>query len=413
MNEYRKMSLRVILPARRPRWLLTGLLAMLLFTSCDGPGGFGGGRKTLNRRISLSRHDDIPYGTKIAYEALPNIFPDAEISTNSNSSPFDITTSASSGRALIVIGTGLDADASDVTALMNFVEEGNQVFISCNRISENLLNNLSLRATSYRGRSDEPDSLTVGVYSPVNAAYQRFSYPGDSYDNFVTKLDSQYTSVLGRDAHGHPNFVRLTYKGGGAIYLHFAPLAFSNFFLLHKENMGYYESALSYMPSTVKHVVWDEYYRYDHSRSFSAFQYILSNPALRWAFWLLLLLFAIIYLFDSKRRQRQIPVIAALNNTSLDFVRTIGRLYYQRRDNHNLAMKMVVHFQDQVRTRYHLAVTTMDEAFVDRLAYRTGYSKQSLTSLVSYMQELPAKTYIADEELLDFHRQLDAFYKHT
>ena len=31
---------------------------------------------------------------------------------------------------------------------------------------------------------------------------------------------------------------RLTYKGGGAIYLHLAPLAFSNFFLLHKQNTG-------------------------------------------------------------------------------------------------------------------------------------------------------------------------------
>ena len=411
MNECRKMSLSVILPAGR--WLLTGLLVMLVFASCDGPGGFGGGRKQLNRRISLSRHDDIPYGAKIAYEALPNIFPDAEISASSSAEIFNSSNSEGAKKAYIIIGTAVDADATDVTRLMNFVEEGNQVFISCNRISENLLNNLSLRATSYRGRADEPDSLTVGVYSPLNAAYQKYSYPGDSYDNFVTKLDSQYTSVLGRDGHGHPNFVRLTYKGGGAIYLHFAPLAFSNFFLLHKENMGYYENALSYMPSSIKQVVWDEYYRYDRSRSFSAFQYILNNPALRWAFWLLLLLFAIIYLFDSKRRQRQIPVIGALTNTSLDFVRTIGRLYYQRRDNHNLAMKMVVHFQDQVRTRYHLTVTTMDEAFVDRLAYRTGYPKQTLMSLVGYIQELPVKEYIADEELLDFHRQLEAFYKHT
>jgi hypothetical protein len=147
--------------------------------------------------------------------------------------------------------------------------------------------------------------------------------------------------------------------------------------------------------------------------AFSALGYILSVPSLRLSFWLSLLLMGILYLFESKRRQRQIPVIGPLQNTSLDFVRTIGRLYYQRRDNHNLATKMTVHFQDYVRTRHHLASTAMDEAFVDRLAYRTGYPKQELAPLVEYMQQLPSKAYISDEELLDFHRQLEAFYKQT
>jgi hypothetical protein len=95
----------------------------------------------------------------------------------------------------------------------------------------------------------------------------------------------------------------------------------------------------------------------------------------------------------------------------VDFVRTIGRLYFQRRDNHNLAIKMAAHFLDQVRTRYHMASTTMDDDFIDRLSYRTGYAKEPLTQLVEYMQRLPDKAYVSDEELLDFHRQLEAFYK--
>jgi hypothetical protein len=382
---------------------------VLLLASC----GLGGGRKLLNRRISLSRHDDIPYGTRVAYESLSHLFPDANITTMSNANPVPVGGTTGTNQVLIIVSSSVVADASDVTTLMNFIQQGNQVFISANRVSENLLKELSIRTTHERPFFEEPDSLTVGVYNPVNAGYQTFSYPGDSYDNYITRLDSQYTSILGRDKRGRPNFVRLSYKGGGAIYLQFAPLAFSNFFLLHKQNIAYYENAFSYLSANTREIIWDEYYRYDHTREFSAFQYILGNPALRWAFWLLLLLIAVIYLFDSKRRQREIPVIGALSNTSLDFVRTIGRLYFQRRDNHNLAMKMVAHFQDQVRTRFHLTVTTLDESFVDRLAYRTGYPKQTLTPLVGYMQELPSKAYISDDELLDFHQQLEAFYKHT
>jgi hypothetical protein len=395
------------LPAGRPplRWLLVVLPALTLLSSCRFD-------KQLNRRLSLWRKDDLPYGTEVAYDALPFIFPDAEISINRDKT-FGIP-SGEGKAARVIITDFMDAEATDVTALMNFVGEGNTVFISANRFSDDLLKNFQLRATNVRRFTEEPDSLTVGVYNPVNADYRSFSYPGDSYDNYVTRLDSQYVSVLGRDGHGRPDFVRLNYKGGGAVYLHFAPLAFSNFFLLHKQNMGYYENALSYMPSSIKRFIWDDYFRYTHrGGSFSTLGFIMRNPPLALAFWLLLLLLLVVYLFDSKRRQRQIPVIAPLSNTSLDFVRTIGRLYYQRRDNHNLASKMVTHFQDQVRTRYHLAVTALEEGFADRLAYRTGYPKQELAALVDYMRELPAKAFVSDEELLDFHRQLEAFYKHT
>ncbi|GGA87974.1 DUF4350 domain-containing protein [Puia dinghuensis] len=392
------------------RGCIAGLLLVVLFASCTG-----GNEKKLNRRVSLRRNDRNPYGASIAYEGLTSMFPDADISVSS-ANPQALS-GGEGKKALICIGTRVEATASEVATLMNFVSDGNLVFISAMGMSDTLLHALGIR-TSYAfrfrmARTDDMDSLTVGVYSPVNTGYTTFTYPGDGYASYITTLDSQYTSILGRDGSGHPNFVRITYKGGGAIYLHFAPLAFSNFFLLHKQNIGYYENALSYMSPSVKQVFWDDYFRYDHGRSFSAFQYILGNVALRWGFWLLLLLFVLIYAFDSKRRQRMIPVINPLRNTSLDFVRTIGRLYFQRRDNRNLATKMAVHFMDQVRTRYHLPVPALDEELVKRLSYRTGYPKEQLQWLVDYMQQLPARGAIPDEELLHFHQQLEAFYKHT
>ena len=52
-------------------------------------------------------------------------------------------------------------------------------------------------------------------------------------------MDSTITTILGKDEYGRANFVKLDYEGGGSLYLHLAPLAFSNFFLLHKENKAY------------------------------------------------------------------------------------------------------------------------------------------------------------------------------
>jgi hypothetical protein len=390
--------------------LLTSLLLLGLgFCSCVQP-------KQLDRRISLWRKDNIPYGTKIAYESLPFLFPDADISTN-RATPTASLYSAENGKAYIIIVSTMDPQPAEAAALVSLAARGNQVFISANRMNDTLLHTLGVRAGYISPGADFlfglPDSLRLGIYDPFAGGYHEFIYPGDSYDNWVASLDSQYTSILGRDSRGRPDFIRIGYKSGGAIFLHFAPLAFSNFFLLHKRNFAYWEQALSYFPSGMKKIVWDDYFRYPHWKPFSAFQYIMSSNSLSWAFWLLLALFALIYLFESKRRQRMVPVIPGLRNTSVDFVRTIGRLYYQRKDNRNLAGKMTAHFQDYVRTRWRLEDTGLDEAFVARLAYRTGYSKEDLEQMADIMRRIPSRAYVSDEDLMDLHRRLEAFYKYT
>jgi len=364
--------------------------------------------KQIDRRITLKRRDRLPYGTKVAYDGLLYLFPNSTIS--SNNKPLSGLSSSEGKKAYLIIVGAMDPGPADINSLLNFVGEGNHVFISARRYGDSLLHTLGVKA-SYGYLSEGPmDSLRLSVVQPVTADSLSFSYPGDSYDGWVDEFDPQYTTVLGRDHLGRPNFIRFTYKGGGTLYLHFAPLAFSNFFLLHKKNIAYYQDALSYLPATVEEVVWDDYFTVSH-RNWSALDYILGNKSLAAGLGLLLLLLLLIYLIESKRRQRPIAVIQPLQNTSLDFVRTIGRLYFQRRDNHNLASKMVTHFQDMVRTRYNLTTSSLDEELVNRLAHRTGYEQEALSRLIGYMRVLPSKAYVPDEELMDFHRQLEAFYK--
>jgi hypothetical protein len=107
-------------------------------------------------------------------------------------------------------------------------------------------------------------------------------------------------------------------------------------------------------------------------------------------------------------------MIPGLRNTSLDFVKTIGRLYYQRRDNHNLALKMASFFQDYVRTKFRLnvpATTEGEDAFVAILAHRTGHDRQALTGLIVLLRKLREFRSVSDEELLELNRKLEDFYK--
>ncbi len=381
-----------------------GLSFLLLALSACHPGS-----KQLNRRVTLWRKDKIPYGTYIAFENLSRLFPKATISVNTNS-PASFEQSEGK-KAYIIIVPGMLPDSTEMNGILNFVGQGNIVFISSFVFGDSLIHSLNIKPGGTMNYFAEMSGMQLSVHSPVNYDLLSFAYPGDAYDNYARSIDSQYTTILGRDGKGRADFVRFNYKGGGALYLHFAPMAFTNFFLLHKGNMAYYDNVLSYLPPTVTEVMWDEYFRYDRKKDFSAFHYILSIPALRWAFWLLLAFFLLIYLFESKRRQRLVPVIQGLRNTSLDFVKTIGQLYYQRRDNHNLALKMVAHFQDHVRTRYNLPATNLDEEFVSRLSYKAGLSREYLEDIVTTIRSLQEQSVLTDAALLQFNWKMKEFYK--
>ncbi len=391
-------------------------LLLLVLVACN-PGG-----KRMNRRITLWRKDKNPYGTYFAYENLKYIFPDALISINkaspSNYYKFYASTANGGGVgytngkiAYIIIAPQVMPDQQEINAMMNFVGNGNQLFISSFHISDSLMESLRIKPANTFAFYSRMDSLRLSVYHPITGDSLLFQYPGARVDNYISSLDSEYTTILGRDAKGRPDFVKLGYKGGGAIYLHFAPLAFSNFFLLHKSNKAYYENVLSYLPQSVAEVKWDDYFRYSQRMNFSELRYILSNPGLRWAFWLTILLFLIIYLFESKRKQRMVPVIPPVSNSSLDFVKTIGRLYYQQKDNGNLAQKMTAHFLDHVRSRYNLSTSVLDEAFIDRLSYKSGVNRNELKEIVDNIKNFQEQPALTDEALMEFNKKTEAFYK--
>ena len=375
--------------------------------------------KRLNRRITLWRKDKIPYGTYYTFESLHHIFPKAGININKNS-PADFFYDRSEFRnhdhgnregrkVYIIIARNVVPDEREINALMNFVGNGNVLFISAFHVGDSLLSSLGLRLNDkFLLR---PDSLELSVYNPYSYDSLPFTYPGYNYDDAVANMDSAYTTILGRDKLGDADFVKFGYKGGGAVYVHFAPLAFSNFFLLHKGNKAYYDNVFSYITPNAVEVIWDDYFRYPARSNFSAFEYILSNESLRWAFWLTLLLFATVYLIESKRRQKMIPSRLPLANTTLDFVKTIGRLYYQRRDNGNLAAKMGQHFLEHVRNRYNLSTAVLDDKFVERLAYKSDYDREELAKIVKNIAVYQEHVYVSDDSLMDFNNKIEAFYK--
>lgn len=395
--------------------MLMLVVTVVLFTAC------GSDETKLNERVTLKRTDKIPYGTWYAFEELKHLFPEAKVEINKTSpqkyltwvSNFEDPTVTKPRSAYIVIAPTVWMDDEDIDAIFGYVGKGNHVFLSSIDFSTNFLDSLKLLPARGSGFANDMDSLTVSVLNPETTEKTSYTYPGRQLDNYLVSIDTSYTNILGYNHDGRPNFVRFTYKSGGSITVHFAPAALTNFFLLHKDNKTYYDNVLSYLPEDVRLIKWDEYFRFNTpgSNNFSAFGWLLNQPGLKWALMLLLLLFLIIYLFESKRKQRIIPTLVAPKNASLDFVKTIGRLYYQRRDNKNLASKMIVHFLDHIRTKYNVNTSVLDEPFEHRLAYKTGIEHARVKDLMDYIKLVEARPAISDESLMEFNKRLQNFYK--
>lgn len=406
------------------------LLLLAGFAAC-------GKAKRLNERVTLWRNDKIPYGTYYARENLSRIFPEASIE-NIRTSPdpyhkenttdlFENTYNPKANKTCyVIIADAVMPDDKEIEGLFDMVGKGTQVFISSFSIDETLLDSLQLKTSLYNSYLNVHDSLTVGVYDPVSWQESRYSYPGMALDNYFSDVDSSITTVLGKNKEGKANFVKISYESGGAFYIHLAPMSFTNFFLLHKSNKGYYDQVLSWMPRNAELVRWDDYFRNsvngngkggnnrDNTKgTFSALGWLLDQQSLAWAWWLLLLLLLLIYLFESKRKQRIIPVIPPVKNASLDFVKTIGRMYFQRKDNKDLAHKMLVHFLGYVRSRYNIRATVLDEDFVQRLAYKSGYDQRAVQTLVYDLQYAQDAPQVSDHALLELNHKLETFYQYA
>ena len=116
-------------------------------------------------------------------------------------------------------------------------------------------------------------------------------------------------------------------------------------------------------------------------------------------------------IFEAKRKQRIIPVIKPLTNTTLEFVATIGNLYYQRSDHKNIAEKKIQFFFDQIRNHYYLNTSHRDENFVNSLAGKSDNNSDSVRILLTLIDHILSTSYIDKKELITFNKALEKFWK--
>ncbi len=362
--------------------------------------------KPVEWNLSFSGTQKKPYGCKVIKDLLDTIFPGAEIELNQSSFFLSLNQSESSGENLIIVTDRFSPDEFDMEALLAYTARGNSVFISSLDFPKELLDTLALKTnitiidTSLFKRNQEKLIL---AYSPESDSTYLFTRR--MAEHYFTSYDSA-TSCLGYDRAGRINFIHRKF-GYGTMYLHCQPLAFTNYHILYG-NFEYACAALSVLP--VRNTIWDQYYKPEKFIDSSPVRYILSNPPLRSAWYVLLAALTLYLIFGSKRLQRPVLVIRPPENTSLNFIKSVGKLYYRSHNHGDLVKKKISYFKDFLRTRYNFK-NSFSNDHIPLLREKSGVDNNQLEKLFNAINGVEGISYPDKDDLINLHHEIEKFYK--
>lgn len=408
-------------------YIFLGVLLVALVLLIIVPGSGTKDRRP-DWRMSFKKRDRIPYGTFVAWENLRTQFPAARITTESaEPSLWTNLSETDKNQLLIIIAPNFKPDESEMNALLRFIKNGNDVFIST--VSAPFYLEQAVRCDIFYsvqgyefGPMMPPDSMQLSLSVPLGSGAKKFAYPGHGMDLWFHSFDTARSRILGTNEAGKADFIGMK-AGAGNLYLHLAPIAFSNYFLLHKNNMEYYDRIFSMMSKKANTVVWDEYFitkRDSPPEPQKNWLTVLMNlenaegkKPFKTALLVLLSLLAVYALSEMRRKQRPIPVMKKPANESLDFVKTIGRLYHDKGDHANLCRKMTAYFLEHVRSRYKLNTQHLNEDFIRDLSYKSGVDEKLVVSIVKQIQQMHGAVRVSAQQMAYYHDLLEKFYKYS
>jgi hypothetical protein len=183
-------------------------------------------------------------------------------------------------------------------------------------------------------------------------------------------------------------------------------VAFTNFHLLKGNHHEYAEKVMSCIPKG--EVFWCIQNQTGEVISDSPMRYILSQPALKWAWNIFLIGMLVFIFFNAKRKQRIVPIIKPLANTTVDFTKTIGNLYYQEGDHNNIIDKKIIYFLEKVRNEYLIDTHRLDDDFIKKLHLKSGKKLEDIQNVVSLINAYRKNNYLSiEDDLLQINNAIE------
>lgn len=371
--------------------------------------------KSIDWRETYNERHTKPYGLKILHTEFPKLFDKASV-RNIRNTPYEYfndkydwdTYTYSIEGTYVSIRPNFYTDESSLNELLDFAHEGNTIFMSTHEIPDYIQDSLGFQ-TKYDFKVTTKAELG---FANRNLEHNTISFEKGIKNVYFSKIDTLTTIPLGyqkfKNDSTYTNFVKIPY-GSGAFLLHTQPIVFTNFHLLKDNHYKYAEGVLGYIPN--KDILFDSPNKIGMDQSSSPLRFILSQPPLRWAWFMALLTLLVFILFNVKRKQRIVKIINPLENTTLDFTKTIGNLFYETRDHENVVRKKITYFLEHLRNDYLMDTQNLDDRFVKRLAAKSGKTTDEIHELTTLIIKLKKKVHFQEQDVLNITKAIERFNK--
>ena len=272
------------------------------------------------------------------------------------------------------------------------------------------------------------------LFTELNYIYEFDTLPyGWAYFNqdFINQFERKKIEVLGEIESlqnigtKQPNLLKIQ-VGQGFVYLHSTPMLFTNLHQLKKANQEMAARLLGKLGNGKTY--WADFNRKPHYDDLnneyndpskpdeSALEFILSEPSLRWAYYLALLGLLLYLIFGAKRKQRAIPVLPSMENTSIEYAEVVSQLFFKQQNHLKLIDLKMDLFKQHIRDRYRIKTPSTNEElepFIARLSTISGIPAEDIKWIFNKHSTVQKELTADAITMVIFHKKLEEFYSNS
>ena len=362
-----------------------------------------------------------PYGLKYFYDLLKT--QKNEINLISTRELDELDTVSNNGN-LIAIDSYIELDSINIDFLLKYISQGNNVFLSSDDSPTYLLERILPEAGSVYGYDECLRSAVKINYTSAKIPYpEKFTFLNKYLKKFQPRrwsgyFPSYFNVVLAR--HGAVpisylndsiiNCFSVPY-GKGKLIVHSNPIVFTNYNIIQKNGFKNANNMLSYLNNGPTY--WNELQynkqSYNNSSNNNPLKFLFSHYALQTAWYVFLISVVIFIVFRSKREQRIIPIIYQNKNTSIEYAKAIGSLYYQKKAHHNIANELYNIFLADIRTRYNIITSLKEDELIAQISKRTEIKKEVIIDLFRLFSDVKYNINATSKELVKLYQAIENF----
>ncbi len=368
--------------------------------------------KPINWTRTYFKKDKIPFGCYAIFNLLENNFA-KKVITNKQTLYSLNAEMTESNQTLIFIDNNVEFSKLDVKSLFSFLKKGNTVLISTSNFSKALKDTFKIDVQeNWVTKSISIDSLLtkrafeVQYTQPKNNVLKSYVYPTVATESYFTKFDTILFKVSSINKQ-HQAVLLEANIGKGKLVLSSLPDVFGNLFIVNHVNRFYAYTLLSKVKN--KTIIWDENYKTHNVQQKGIFQFIFNNDALYMGYCIAIIGLLFFMIFEMKRKQRAIPVIKPLQNSTLEFVDVISHVYFNSKNHKYIAEEKIAYFYFDMRKKFSVNTTLMDDEFYNTIHLLSGIDLDAVKKLFSYCENLKQAPSLTEQDLLELNTRITNF----